>query len=208
MPDVNGEATALLALWNDVAPAVEADYNDWHAHEHVPERCTVPGILWGVRYARHAGGAMPKYLTLYGLRDPDVLDSEPYQRLLRDPTPTSRRMRPALHNVSRWVCRLEGPTAAPQALHLAVWTVAGDEAPAHPGSGRAAGVPGALRARRSMDARPLPWLAAAQDHGVAGDWLLCVELDRPALARTWTDAQLYTRLPVGRSRAWRPPAGS
>ena len=85
-------ATALLALWNDVDPALEADYDDWHAREHVPERLTVPGMAWALRYRWIAGAAMPRYLTLYGLRDPAVLDGEPYQRLLREPTPASRRM--------------------------------------------------------------------------------------------------------------------
>ena len=40
----------LLALWNDVEPSFEAEYNDWQAREDVPERCRVPGILWGQRY--------------------------------------------------------------------------------------------------------------------------------------------------------------
>src|SRR5688500_2038945 len=103
---MNDQATALLALWNDVGPELDAQYNDWHAHEHVPERLTVPGILWGRRYGRPAEDGAPRYLTLYGLRDAGVLDSEPYQRLLREPTPMSRAMRPALTNVSRWICTL------------------------------------------------------------------------------------------------------
>src|SRR4030095_38350 len=89
-------ATALLALWNDVDPGFDAEYNDWHADEHVPERLTVPGILWGRRYGTGAGERMPRYLTLYGLQSADVLESAAYRQLLDQPTPLSRTMRPRL----------------------------------------------------------------------------------------------------------------
>ena len=122
------KATALLALWNDVDPALDTQYNEWHAKEHVPERLTVPGILWAYRYGRSEADGTPRYLTLYGLRDAAVLDSEPYQRLLREPTPMSRTMRPALCNVSRWVCTLHELPSFEHRNGLAVWTTAGESA--------------------------------------------------------------------------------
>lgn len=199
MPEAAG---ALLALWNDVDPAVDAPYNDWHAHEHVPERCTVPGILWGRRYRCDAGSAMPQYLTLYGLRDPQVLDSEPYQRLLREPTPMSRTMRPALRNVSRWVCRLVENTTAVAGNRLAVWTLAGDAAQARDacaGLAQVAGVRGGhLLAERIPEARPLPWLSGTQGQGIEGRWLLCSDLDTvEPTGPPWSAATVYARLPVG-----------
>ena len=79
---VDVQAGALLALWNAVDAAFDADDNAWHANEHVPERPTVPGMLWGRRCGRiNADVATPRQLTLCGLRDAAVLDSEPYQRL-------------------------------------------------------------------------------------------------------------------------------
>lgn len=186
MPEAAG---ALLALWNDVDPAVEAGYEDWHAREHVPERCTVPGILWGWRYRHARGAAMPRYLTLYGLRDPQVLDSEPYLRLLREPTPASRRMRPALRNVSRWVCRLHANTlAGSRPLQV---RVCDGERPA-----LAHDVPGLLLGERLREASPLPWLAAGQDRGIEGDWLLCREAADPPPAGPRADVAFYTSLPV------------
>jgi hypothetical protein len=197
---VSAQATALLALWNDVSPELDAQYNDWHAVEHVPERLTVPGILWGRRYGRLAG-ASPRYLTLYGLADAAVLDGEPYQRLLREPTPMSRTMRPALANLSRWVCRLHEQRGAESGGLLAVRTVAG---PADPLQllrdplVNAAGVVGRLLAERLTDAKPLPWLGGAQGGGVEGDWLLCASFEAGAAPlRRPDDGDLYERLPVG-----------
>ncbi|MEY4748085.1 MAG: hypothetical protein RIQ60_299 [Pseudomonadota bacterium] len=179
-------ATALLALWNDLDPAVdEADYDDWHACEHVPERCTVPGILWGLRY-RHTGGlAMPRYLTLYGLADATVLDSAPYQRLLREPTPASRAMRPALRNLSRWVCTLQVATADIHAWAPLVVLALDRQADADRPD-VACGLPLWL-ADRLHDATPLPWLAAGQARAsVVGDRLLCVQLpDGSAALPAW-----------------------
>ena len=97
-------AGALLALWNDVVPDREPAYDEWHAREHVPERLTVPGILWGRRCGHPSPQALPCCFTLYGLRDAGVPDSEHCQRLLRQPTPASAAMRPALRQVSRWIC--------------------------------------------------------------------------------------------------------
>jgi hypothetical protein len=103
--------TALLALWNDVDPTREAEYEDWHAREHVPERLTVPGMCWALRWVRcegpQAGPDAPRYLPLYAMRDAAVVDSDAYHRLLAHPTLASRAMRPALRRVARWICTLD-----------------------------------------------------------------------------------------------------
>lgn len=180
---------ALLALWNDVDPAADAAYNDWHAREHVPERCTVPGIFWGRRYGLLGGSGMPRYLTLYGLREPAVLDSAPYQRLLREPTPASRAMRPALRNVTRWVCRLIVDDATACGEDLALRLLTGDSEAAHQALG--GGRTGQLLAQRIADAAPLPWLSSSQDTGLIGDWLWGSTQAAPAAVPT------YRQLPVG-----------
>jgi hypothetical protein len=197
------QATALLALWNDVVPELDAQYNDWHAVEHVPERLTVPGILWGRRYGRSAAGVSPRYLTLYGLADAAVLGSEPYRRLLREPTPMSRTMRPALVNVSRWVCRLHEQRGAEAGRWLVVRTLAGPaEASQLLESDALVTAPGAvgrLLAERLPDAAPLPWLGGGQGGGIEGDWLVCASFDSDAAAAATTvsGAEAYERLPVG-----------
>lgn len=174
-------AGALLALWNDVEPALDAEYNDWHGHEHVPQRLTVPGILWGWRCVRMtAAPTMPRYLTLYGLRDPTVLESEAYDHLLREPTPWSRRMRPALANLTRWVCMSRGNVNLDAIDQIAVVTLSEAQA------GGAGGIENwlattslrcLLRAERQPTARPLPWLVPGQAQGIDGQWLLCLAVD-------------------------------
>lgn len=153
-------AAAVLALWNDVDPIHDTDYNDWHANEHVPERLTVPGMLWGLRFLASAGGtAGPRYLTLYGLRDVQVLDSAAYQHLLAWPTPMSARMRRVMHGISRAVydvVAVQGSLAAPGLL---VSEDMGQEGAA-PGADIA--VLGLLRGQRRPDTQPLPWLRTGQ----------------------------------------------
>lgn len=190
-----GAARALLALWNDVAPALDAEYNAWHAQEHVPERLTVPGMLWGHRFGRAAApGGMPRYLTLYGLSDAGVLDGEAYQRLLREPTPTSRRMRPALANLSRWVCSLHEASGLDRGSRLGVWAVDAADAPGLRGRLPACSeARGRLAAERLPQARALPWLQSGQSQAIEGDWLLGLTTDGPGPA----GATVYQRLPVG-----------
>jgi hypothetical protein len=184
-------AAALLALWNDVDPALEAEYEAWHAGEHVPERLTVPGMLWACRYGRQAA---PRYLTLYGLRDAAVLQGEAYQRLLREPTPMSRRMRPALRNVSRWVCGLVEARGLEQGGALVAWTADSADAGAVGGVwGGAHAVRGRLVARRLPQAEPLPWLPAGQGSDIEGGWLLALALEGAGGGRE----AVYARLPVG-----------
>jgi hypothetical protein len=168
-------ATAVLALWNDVASGWDAPYNDWHAHEHVPERLTVPGMLWALRYQR-VRGPMPMYLTLYGLRDAVVLDSAPYQQLLHHPTPQSQRMRPALQNVTRWVCAVQelATLDAGDWLHVTTLDHRCAEAQAWVAAQYTQPHAGRLLAKRLEHAAPLPWLAQDQVHPIDGDLLACV----------------------------------
>jgi hypothetical protein len=182
------QATALLALWNGITPELDADYNAWHAEEHVPERLTVPGILWACRYGAFWPQAGPRYLTLYGLRDASVLGGDAYQRLLREPTPMSARMRPHLRDLSRWVCALQAPCGPPPGLGLHVQAL--DAPPAQ------AVEADALLAERLLDAAPLPWLRGGQEHAVHGHWLLARGLaERPAAAAP--GAMVYAALPIG-----------
>jgi len=65
---------------------VELDYpaerleelHDWYNTEHVPERLGIPGFLSGRRYAAIEGG--PRWLALYEVARPSVLESDDYRR--------------------------------------------------------------------------------------------------------------------------------
>ena len=97
------KGTAFLALWNDIAAARDAEYNLWHTREHVPERLTVPGILTGKRYVDREA-ISHRYFTLYELDSLAVLSSPAYTRLVDNPTPWSRAMRPSFSNFLRYPC--------------------------------------------------------------------------------------------------------
>ena len=93
----------FIALWNDILPHRD-DYDAWHTIEHVPERMGVDGFLCAHRYVLEAGG-LPKYFTLYALGELAALNSEPYRRLISEPTAQTRRMRPDFRSFQRHVCR-------------------------------------------------------------------------------------------------------
>ncbi len=96
--------TAVLAIWNDVAPGGDAEFNHWHTREHVAERVGVPGFLRGRRYAAVSGG--PTYFTLYETESLEILRGGAYVARLNDPTPWSRRVLPLFRNNNRSACRV------------------------------------------------------------------------------------------------------
>jgi hypothetical protein len=63
-------------------PAFEEEFNAWYDTEHIPERLAVPGIKTGLRFVCLSGH--PRYLAIYDLERPDVLDSEAYLRVAYD----------------------------------------------------------------------------------------------------------------------------
>ena len=40
----------ILAIFNNVAPGREAEFEEWFQHEHLAERLAVPGFLIGRRH--------------------------------------------------------------------------------------------------------------------------------------------------------------
>ncbi len=117
--------TALLALWNEIDSAFHDAYEDWHMHEHVPERLTCPGFREATRYVQ-GEGAEKCWFTLYQLDNVDALDSDRYRQLLASPSAASARMRPAFRNVRRIVCLPEALAWELPGRHLAIatWPVA------------------------------------------------------------------------------------
>lgn len=192
-------ASALLALWNDVTPEFDAQYNDWHANEHVPERLGVPGMLWGRRFQALPSTAGPRYLTLYGLQNLRVLESDAYRRLLSHPTPASAHMRPHLRHVSRWVCEVRTLRGIPSSDFLELWTLdSSDEAIRRAAaSNLAAG--SMFLAEHLLAAEPLPWLKVDQAKAVEGQWLFARETNDEAAAvdaSVMTHARNYSALPI------------
>jgi hypothetical protein len=97
--------SAAVAIWCDVAPEVKDEYDDWHAHEHTPERLAIPGFLRGSRWVSVDG--RNAYFILYELEDLAVLTAGPYLERLNNPTPWSTKMMPHHRNMVRSLCRVQ-----------------------------------------------------------------------------------------------------
>jgi hypothetical protein len=94
----------VLAIWNDVDPAHEAEYHRWYWEQHLPERLSIPGFLSAYRYQAVEGS--PKFFTWYFVRDIEVLRSPRYLERLGNPTDWTRRIMPSFRNMTRCACRL------------------------------------------------------------------------------------------------------
>ena len=95
---------AAVAMWWDVPPEGKAEWEDWHSHEHMPERLAIPGFLRGTRWIAASGE--PSYFVLYEAADLGTLTGGPYVERLNNPTPWSRRMMPHHLNMVRSLCRV------------------------------------------------------------------------------------------------------
>ncbi len=93
--------SAAICMWWDIAPEVRAEWEDWHTHEHMPERLSIPGFLRGSRWV--SGNS---FFVLYELDTPATLTGAPYLARLNDPTPWSRKMMPLHRNMVRSLCAL------------------------------------------------------------------------------------------------------
>ena len=79
----------ILAIFNNVAPDREAEFEEWFQHEHLQERLGLPGFLLGRRYEVLKG--TPDYFNFYVTRSVDVLGSGEYRMRLNNPTPMTDR---------------------------------------------------------------------------------------------------------------------
>jgi hypothetical protein len=101
-PAANRPRTLLVVL-SDIRPELEADFVRWYDEEHLPQRLAVPGFIRAARY--EAGPAVysgslampeappPRHLAVYEMDGPEVLESEPYRRLIANPSEWTQRVR-------------------------------------------------------------------------------------------------------------------
>jgi len=101
---------AAVAMWYDVPPEFRAEWEDWHTHEHMPERLRIPGFLRGSRWIAASGE--PSYFGLYETARLATITSGPYLERLNNPTPWSREMMPHHHNMVRSLCRVRASFGA------------------------------------------------------------------------------------------------
>jgi hypothetical protein len=102
--DVVAPLPGILAIFNNVAPGREAEFEEWFQHEHLAERLAVPGFLIGRRHEAVSG--LPRYFNFYVTQSVEVLKSAAYLVRLDDPTPMTRMvMSEIFKDMIRTVCR-------------------------------------------------------------------------------------------------------
>jgi hypothetical protein len=102
--DVADTLPGILAIFNNVAPGREAEFEEWFQHEHLAERIAVPGFLLGRRHEAVSG--QPRYFNFYVTQSTDVLKSAAYLTRLDHPTPMTRTvMSEIFKDMIRTVCR-------------------------------------------------------------------------------------------------------
>jgi hypothetical protein len=94
---------AAVAMWWDIAPVQRGEFEDWHSHEHFPERMGIPGFLRGSRW--HSLSNAEGFFVMYELAGYETLTSPHYVARLNDPTPWSTKMMPHHRNMVRSQCR-------------------------------------------------------------------------------------------------------
>ena len=93
----------ILAIFNNVAPGREAEFEEWFQHEHLAERLAVPGFLLGRRHEAVSGE--PRYFNFYVTQSAQVLKSDAYLARLDQPTPMTRTIMSAVFkDMIRTVC--------------------------------------------------------------------------------------------------------
>jgi hypothetical protein len=95
-------AGGLLLVGMTPGPQVEKAFNAWYDDEHVPALAKVPGVLCARRFRTNGGG--PKYVALYHLTAPGVVDS-PEWKQASGSTPMPPMVREYMTDRLRLVCR-------------------------------------------------------------------------------------------------------
>jgi len=73
-----GNAGGLLLNAMNIAPELEAEFNDWYDKEHIPALAAVSGVLCARRFRGTSGNR--KYVALYHLTTPEVVESDEWKQ--------------------------------------------------------------------------------------------------------------------------------
>ena len=158
-------AAAMLLSFDIDAPAID-EHDDWHTHEHLPERLSIPGFLRGTRWRAASDG--PGYMVVYEVSDLAVLGSEAYLQRLNHPTPWTSKMMPHYRGMRRGLCAVRGSfglgdgyaaalvrfrAAQPDAIHALLLADVLPALPQCPGLGSAHLLEGAAQAAMTAEQR-------------------------------------------------------
>jgi hypothetical protein len=196
--------TAAMLLNFEVVDTAIAEHDEWHTHEHMPERLSIPGFLRGTRWVALRG--LPRYCVIYEVESLQTLASDAYLERLNHPTAWTTRMMPQYRGMTRGLCTVAGSRGsgvghfgllvrfkpAPGAdAALSEWLLADllPQLPTQPGLGSAHLLQGALAPAMTNEQR-----IRGADAGV--DWALLVigysEAALAALSTTQLSAEALT----------------
>lgn len=99
-----GSAAMLLSF--DVEARAVAEHDDWHTHEHFPERLAIPGFRRGSRWVAQSG--VPRYFVMYEVESLATLSSAAYLERLNHPTPWTTAMMKHYRGMRRGFCAVAG----------------------------------------------------------------------------------------------------
>jgi len=99
-----GHAAMLLLF--DVDPGVIAEHDEWHTHEHLPERLSIPGFVRATRWVATDG--QPRYFVMYEVEQLATLTSGAYLERLNHPSPWTAKMMQGYRGMRRGFCSVAG----------------------------------------------------------------------------------------------------
>jgi hypothetical protein len=152
----------LLLVMMEPPPALAEEFHDWYDTEHLPERLAVPGIRTATRWVCLHG--WPRFLALYDLDSPAVMDSPAYLAVSgANFSPWSRRLLPRMIGRRRVVAQQLAPGDAEGLPQDRVACLVVARTPHPPAAAPA--LPGLLQRRvfRSVDASADAWTLLALD---------------------------------------------
>lgn len=95
-----------MLLSFDVVEAAIPEHDEWHTHEHLPERLSIPGFVRGTRWVALRG--QPRYFVMYEVERLAALESEAYVERLNSPSPWTSKMMRYYRGMSRGYCSVTG----------------------------------------------------------------------------------------------------
>ena len=99
-----GKAAMLLSF--DIVEDAIPEHDDWHTHEHLPGRLSIPGFLRGTRWVASQG--QPRYFVVYEVEQLATLTSSAYLERLNNPSPWTSKMMPHYRGMTRGFCSVAG----------------------------------------------------------------------------------------------------
>lgn len=95
-----------MLLLFDIVPEAIPEHDDWHTHEHLPERLSIPGFVRGTRWVALNG--QPRYFVMYEVEQLATLTSQPYLERLNNPSKWTAKVMPHYRGMARGFCTVTG----------------------------------------------------------------------------------------------------